>query len=144
MVAEVAHEGPVRLAPEAVHAVLDVGEEALPGLLPVVADVDPDLELRPHHFGRGGRHGAVQLGRGHVLAPAAPAVQDRPARGAGAGCRGASRADAYRCAARSQPSRAPRAGAGVDELDEHAVGVAHRGHGHRPAGGGLRDAAHLG
>ena len=42
---QVAHQRPLARAAEAGHAVLHVGEEALPGLLAVVADVDAGLDL---------------------------------------------------------------------------------------------------
>ena len=43
---EVAHERALARAAEAGHAVLHVGEEALAGLLAVVADVDARVDLR--------------------------------------------------------------------------------------------------
>ena len=60
---------------EARHPVLDVGEEALAGLLAVVADVDARLDLGGD--ARGGRllDGALQLVGVDRLAAAAPAVQ---------------------------------------------------------------------
>src|SRR4051812_20784546 len=51
---QIAHERPVTGLAEAGHAVLHVGEEALPGLLAVVADVDAGSDL-----GRDGRGGGV-------------------------------------------------------------------------------------
>ena len=48
VVEQVPHEGPLARAAESGHPVLDVGDEALARLLPVVADVDPRLDLRGH------------------------------------------------------------------------------------------------
>src|SRR5262245_30515295 len=46
---DVAHDRTLALAAESAHAVLHVGEEALPWLLAVVADVDAAFELARDH-----------------------------------------------------------------------------------------------
>jgi len=83
---EVAHERAPALSTEPGHPVLHVGEEALAGLLAVVADVDADLDLRRDRLlGRvrdGGRQfvgidqltprpASVQLGEGRRAGQAA-------------------------------------------------------------------------
>ena len=75
MLDEVAHDRPVAGAAEPGHAVLHVGEEALAGLLAVVADVDARLDLGRDDLRAGLLDRPLQLRRVDLLAPAAPAVQ---------------------------------------------------------------------
>ena len=87
---EVAHQRPLAGAAEAGHAVLDVGEEALPGLLAVVADVDAGRRPGAAIDVGGGRlDRGAQLVRVDRLAAAAPAVErgerGRPGQAAGVG-----------------------------------------------------------
>ena len=72
MLGEVTHERPVAAVTEAGHAMLHVGDEALPCLLAVVADVDADLALRGDRRGGRLRDRGRQLVVVHDLA-AAPA-----------------------------------------------------------------------
>ena len=55
VVEQVPHEGALARPAEPGHPVLDVGDEALARLLPVVADVDPGVDLRGDDRGGGGR-----------------------------------------------------------------------------------------
>jgi hypothetical protein len=117
MLPEVAHELAVARVAEPGHAVPDVGEEALPGLLAVVADVDAGVDLR-----RDARRGGGLDRLGHLLgvdgvAPAAPAVQlgqgGRPREAAGMGGhdpRFAGQHGAESCRDRAGPGVAPRVG----------------------------------
>ena len=70
------------------HAVLDIGDEALAGLLPVVADVDPGLDLRGDDRGGGVAHGPFAARRRRPSSPRLRvAVELGERRGAGAGSR---------------------------------------------------------
>ena len=74
-------------AAEPGHAVLHVGEEALPRLLAVVADVDAGVDLGGDDAAVASSIARASSSGSTVLAPAAPAVQLGERRGAGAGCR---------------------------------------------------------
>ena len=77
MVDEVTHQGALAGVAEPGHAVLHVGEEALSGLLAVVADVDSRGVLRGDDVRRGLLdRGTQHVGR-HRLATAPPAVHLR-------------------------------------------------------------------
>ena len=72
---QVAHQRPLARAAEPGHPVLHVGEEALAGLLAVVADVDAGVDLRRDHRRGRGLDRPPELGVVDLLAPAAPTVQ---------------------------------------------------------------------
>ena len=67
---EVAHDRPRAGAAEAAQAMAHVGEEALPRLLAVSGDIDPDVTLALDHPPRGLRHQLLELERVHRLAAA--------------------------------------------------------------------------
>ena len=87
MFEQVLHERALAHAPEPGHPVLDVGDEALARLLPVVADVDPDIDLGGDDLRGGGLHRSRQLRRVDLLAPAPPAVELGQGDAVGAGFR---------------------------------------------------------
>ena len=80
---EVAHQRSLARAAEARHAVLHVGDEALPGLLAVVADVDAGLDLGGDDRGGGVLDGLLAARRVDRLAAAPPTVQVGQRRGPG-------------------------------------------------------------
>ena len=87
MLRQVSHHRPLTRVAETGHAVLHVGEEALAGLLAVVADVDAGLELFPDdvtHSGFGlAREGGGLDGFPVVLAHEQIAKRRRPRKTAG-------------------------------------------------------------
>ena len=110
--------GALSRAAEAGHPVLDVGDEALARLLPVVADVDPGLDLRGDDGAVASTTARCQLVGVDVLAPAPAAVElgERPGPGQAPGVGGEDPGLA------AQHRRATGA-ADADELDADPVGV---------------------
>ena len=84
---EVAHERPLARPAEARHAVLHVGEEALPGLLAVVADVDADVELGGDRPPPSPPRPPVGAPRGRPARPGCGGRAARRAPSAAGGCR---------------------------------------------------------
>jgi len=80
MVTQVTEQGAPAGAAEARHSMLHVGEEALAGLLAVVAHLDAGIDLRRDGPLSGGGDLDPQLVRIHGLAPTAPTVELREGR----------------------------------------------------------------